>query len=135
MPANISVPQKLLHESCGHRLTLELTDGSLVRGLLTDAEDSMNVQLSNVTYTNREGAVNRLEFIYIRGSKIRLVVFPDMLRNAPIFARFKQIKMALPQQTPQNTQCQTHTSINQSITHMIYQSTNQSINSTDLSID
>ena len=88
MPAHVGVPQKLLHESTGHRLTVELTDGSLYRGLLTDCEDSMNLQLTQVTATSREGRLSKLEAVYIRGSKVRLVILPDMLRNAPMFARF-----------------------------------------------
>ena len=88
MPAHVGVPQKLLHESTGHRLTVELIDGSLYRGLLTDCEDSMNLQLSSVTCTSREGRMTKLEFVYIRGSKIRLVILPDMLKNAPMLARF-----------------------------------------------
>ena len=88
MPTRIGVPQKLLHESTGHRLTVELIDGSLYRGLLTDAEDSMNLQLSSVTCTSREGRISKLEYVYIRGSKVRLVILPDMLKNAPMFARF-----------------------------------------------
>ena len=88
MPQHVGVPQKLLHESTGHRLTVELTDGSLYRGLLTDAEDSMNLQLSQVTATSREGRLSKLEAVYIRGSKVRMVILPDMLRNAPMFARF-----------------------------------------------
>ena len=88
MPAHVGVPQKLLHESTGHRVTVELIDGSLYRGLLTDAEDSMNLQLSSVTQTSREGRMSKLEFVYIRGSKIRLIILPDMLKNAPMLARF-----------------------------------------------
>jgi len=100
MPANIGVPQKLLHESTGHRLTIELTDGSMCRGLLTDAEDNMNLQLSGVTMTNREGRISKLEFIYIRGSKIRLVILPDMLKNAPIFHKFNIKNKTPPSTTP-----------------------------------
>ena len=32
-------------------------------------------------------AVNQLEHAYIRGSKIRFLVIPDMLKNAPMFKR------------------------------------------------
>jgi small nuclear ribonucleoprotein D3 len=31
--------------------------------------------------------VNQLEHAYIRGSKIRFLVIPDMLKNAPMFKR------------------------------------------------
>merc|ERR1719204_2369668 len=35
--------------------------------------------------TARDGKVSQLEQIFIRGSKIRFVILPDMLKNAPMF--------------------------------------------------
>jgi small nuclear ribonucleoprotein D3 len=40
----------------------------------------MNCQLSNVTVTYRDGRQAQLEYIYVRGSKIRFMIFPDMLK-------------------------------------------------------
>lgn len=34
------------------------------------------------TLTGRDGKISKLDFVYIRGSKIRLVILPDMLKNA-----------------------------------------------------
>ena len=31
---------------------------------------------------------SKLEYVYIRGSQIRFVIVPDMLKNAPMFKRF-----------------------------------------------
>ncbi len=45
----------------------------------------MNVQLSDITLTSREGQVTHLDHVFIRGSNIRFFVVPDMLRNAPMF--------------------------------------------------
>ncbi|KAI0218773.1 small nuclear ribonucleoprotein Sm D3 [Massospora cicadina] len=81
----LGVPIKLLHEAQGHIITLELTNGTLYRGKLLDAEDNMNVQLREITMTGRDGRVSQLEQLYIRGSHIRYFVVPDMLKNAPMF--------------------------------------------------
>jgi small nuclear ribonucleoprotein D3 len=40
------------------------------------------------TLTGRDGKISKLDFVYIRGSKIRLMILPDMLKNAPLFKRF-----------------------------------------------
>merc|ERR1719462_318631 len=37
--------------------------------------------------TARDGRVSQLEQIFIRGSKIRFVILPDMLKNAPMFKK------------------------------------------------
>jgi small nuclear ribonucleoprotein D3 len=57
------------------------------RGHLVESEDNMNMQLSNVTLTARDGRTSNLEQCFIRGSKIRFMVLPDMLKNAPMFKR------------------------------------------------
>ena len=41
--------------------------------------------MASVTVTYRDGRVAQLENIYIRGSKIRFMILPDMLKNAPMF--------------------------------------------------
>ena len=79
---------KLIHEAEGHIVTVELTNGELYRGVMIDAEDSFNCQLQNVTMTSKEGKTTKLEFVFLRGSKIRFIILPDMLRNSPIFKRF-----------------------------------------------
>lgn len=52
-----------------------------------ESEDNMNCQLGNITLTARDGRVSNLEHAYIRGSKIRFLILPDMLKNAPMFKR------------------------------------------------
>ena len=42
---SIGVPIKLLHEGEGHVVTVELKNGETYRGMLTEAEDSMNCQM------------------------------------------------------------------------------------------
>jgi len=80
----IGVPIKVLHEAEGHIVTVETTTGEVYRGKLVEAEDNMNSQMQSVTITYRDGRVAQLENIYIRGSKIRFMILPDMLKNAPM---------------------------------------------------
>ncbi len=46
----------------------------------------------------QDGKISHLEHIFIRGSSIRLVIVPDMFKNAPMFKRIdpkhKQLKSA-----------------------------------------
>ncbi|CAG8435083.1 15447_t:CDS:2 [Funneliformis caledonium] len=81
---SIGVPIKLLHEAQGHVVTLELNNGTVYRGKLSEAEDNMNVQLREITVTARDGRVSQLDQVYIRGSHVRFFIVPDMLKNAPI---------------------------------------------------
>ncbi|KAJ1732210.1 small nuclear ribonucleoprotein Sm D3 [Coemansia sp. Benny D160-2] len=84
---SIGVPVKLLHESQGHIITLELKTGQLYRGHLAETEDNMNVQLRDITVTGRDGRTSHLKRVYVRGSNVRFFVVPDMLKNAPMFKR------------------------------------------------
>lgn len=81
----IGVPLKLLHESQGLTVTVELKSGQLYRGRLHEVEDSMNMQMRDVTVTARDGKLSQMEHCFIRGSSVRLVVVPDNLQHAPFF--------------------------------------------------
>uniref|UniRef100_A0A7S1C9Q8 Small nuclear ribonucleoprotein Sm D3 n=1 Tax=Bicosoecida sp. CB-2014 TaxID=1486930 RepID=A0A7S1C9Q8_9STRA len=86
------IPVKLLHEGEGNPVTVELRNGEIYRGQLDAAEDNMNVQLSGVTFRARDGRISKLEHVYLRGSQIRFVVLPDMLKEAPIFKKVQSAK-------------------------------------------
>jgi small nuclear ribonucleoprotein D3 len=85
MSIAIGVPIKVLHEAEGHIVTVESTTGEVYRGKLVEAEDNMNLQMKDNTITYRDGRVAQLEYVYIRGSKVRFMILPDMLKNAPMF--------------------------------------------------
>ena len=87
MSGAIGVPIKVLHEAEGHIITLETVSGEVYRGKLLEAEDNMNCQMVQITMTARDGRVSQLEQVFIRGSKIRFVILPDMLKNAPMFKK------------------------------------------------
>ena len=87
--AQLGVPIKLLHEAEGHIVTCETITGVVYRGKLLEAEDNMNCQMVAITCTARDGKVTKLEQVFIRGSQIRFLILPDMLKNAPMFKRMQ----------------------------------------------
>jgi len=68
-------------------VTCETNTGEVYRGKLVEAEDNMNCQFATVNVTYRDGRTAELENVYIRGSKIRFLILPDMLKNAPMFKK------------------------------------------------
>ncbi|PXF46980.1 Small nuclear ribonucleoprotein SmD3b [Gracilariopsis chorda] len=93
---SVGIPIKLLHEASPHIVTIEMRMGDVYRGTLTSVEDNMNVQLKRVTLTRRDGKVSTLEHVFIRGSKIRFFILPDILANAPMFKRVEALKEGRP---------------------------------------
>ena len=63
---SIGIPVKLLKEAESHIITVELKNGELYRGKLEAAEDTMNVQLSGVVHTARDGKVTK----YVRVQRL-----------------------------------------------------------------
>lgn len=47
----------------------------------------MNIQMSSVTVTHRDGTVTGMQACFIRGSKIVFLAMPDILRHAPVFMK------------------------------------------------
>ena len=83
----MSIPIKLLNEAQGHTITLELSNGDTYRGKLVESEDNMNMQLRDVTLTPMEShkGITRMDNVYIRGSQIRFITLPEVLKHAPLF--------------------------------------------------
>lgn len=86
MVQGLGNPVKLLHEAVGHVCTVELNTGEIYRGKLIEAEDSFNLQMTDITMTARDGQVSKMQRIFVRGSKVRFMIVPDMLKNAPMFS-------------------------------------------------
>ena len=87
--AKVGIPIKALHDAEGHTVTVELIDQTLYRGTLDQADDNMNLHLSNVTATRRDGSQRALQNVFLRGSRVRFVVLPDILKHAPFFKRIE----------------------------------------------
>lgn len=45
----------------------------------------MNLQMTNITVTHRDGSVAGMQGCFLRGSKIVFVAMPDILKHAPVF--------------------------------------------------
>jgi small nuclear ribonucleoprotein D3 len=69
-----------------------MKNGEIYRGLLLNAEDTMNVSMSDVIRTLRNGKITKLSNVYLRGSGIRFIALPDLLKNAPCFSQVSQMK-------------------------------------------
>jgi small nuclear ribonucleoprotein D3 len=95
MSGNVGVPIKLLYEAEGMKISVEMKSGEIYRGLLLGAEDSMNVSLSDVLRTARNGKISKLPNVYLRGSSIRFIALPDLLKSAPIFQKVQSQKRKL----------------------------------------
>ncbi|KAJ8447435.1 hypothetical protein Cgig2_019429 [Carnegiea gigantea] len=100
MSRSLGIPVKLMHEATGHVVTVELKSGELYRGTMIECEDNWNCQLENITFTAKpcrlhkkdvykDGKVSQLEHVFIRGSRVRFMIIPDMLKNAPMFKRLE----------------------------------------------
>ena len=61
----------------------------MFRGYLMEAEDTMNVRLDDVKMTSKDGKVTHLDQLYLRGSQIKFIIVPDMLKNSPMFKKIK----------------------------------------------
>lgn len=95
MSKNIGVPIKLLYEAEGMKITVEMKNGEIYRGLLLGAEDTMNVSLSEVLRTSKTGQISKLPNVYLRGKCIRFIALPDLLKSAPIFQKVATQKRKL----------------------------------------
>ena len=68
-------------------MKIELKTGETYRGQLVETEDNWNCQMTDLTHVGRDGKESRMEHVYIRGSKVSMVIVPDMLKHAPMFKR------------------------------------------------
>ncbi|GAB2217589.1 hypothetical protein Droror1_Dr00000788 [Drosera rotundifolia] len=59
----------------------------VVDGGMVAAADNWNCQLESITLTSKDGKTSDLEHVFIRGSRVRFIIIPDMLKNAPMFKR------------------------------------------------
>ncbi|CAH8842653.1 unnamed protein product [Trichobilharzia szidati] len=84
---SVGIPIKVLHDAEGHVVTLETVSGVVFRGKLVEAEDNMNVHMCDLIMTARDGHTSNMQQVYIRGSKIRFLILPDMLKNSPMLKR------------------------------------------------
>eukprot|EP00546_Thalassionema_frauenfeldii_P007721 CAMPEP_0178922400 /NCGR_PEP_ID=MMETSP0786-20121207/16131_1 /TAXON_ID=186022 /ORGANISM="Thalassionema frauenfeldii, Strain CCMP 1798" /LENGTH=203 /DNA_ID=CAMNT_0020596757 /DNA_START=16 /DNA_END=629 /DNA_ORIENTATION=- len=98
----VGIPIVLLHDAEGAVITVETKKGELIRGLLFEAEDMMNLYLQNAVVTDMKGVKRKVKQVYLRGPEIVFIVLPDMLQHAPMFQRkyFEHIDSFYPKIMP-----------------------------------
>lgn len=101
--SNLGVPVKLLFEAEGMKITVEMKNGEIYRGLLVGAEDTMNVSLTDVLRTARDGKVTKVTNVYLRGKCVRFIALPDLLKSAPIFKKVATQKRKMEEASAQRT--------------------------------
>ena len=85
----VGIPIVVLHDAEGAVVEVETKNGELIRGLLFEAEDQMNLYVKNCVITDgKSGAKRKSNQVYIRGCEIVFIVLPDMLKHAPMFNRY-----------------------------------------------
>jgi len=91
----VGIPIVLLHDAEGAVVTVETKAGVLIRGLLFEAEDQMNVYIKKAVIYDHSGSQGgkprkrKSDQVYLRGPEIVFIQIPDMLRHAPMFQRIK----------------------------------------------
>lgn len=83
----IGIPIVLLHEGEGLILTVETRAGWTYRGYCDVTKDNFNMKLVQVLATDDQGRQYHMAQVCLRGSMIRYVIFPDILRYSPMFKR------------------------------------------------
>lgn len=85
----VGIPIVVLHDAEGAVVEIETKTGELIRGLLFEAEDQMNLYIKNAIIRDVNGIKRKSPQVYVRGTEIVFIVLPDMLKHAPMFNRIK----------------------------------------------
>jgi len=79
-----------------------MKNGETYRGMLLGAEETMNLTLSDVVRTARNGQVSKLPSVYLRGNGVRFIALPELLKNSPTFKKVAVMKKKMEQNTGTN---------------------------------
>jgi len=91
----VGIPTVLLHEGEGLIVTVETKSGHVYRGTMETVEDTMNTGMRNVTVTDPDGTKAQMDRVFIRGGQVVFVIFPDVLKRAPMFERLRKASIGL----------------------------------------
>jgi small nuclear ribonucleoprotein D3 len=83
----VGIPIVVLHDCEGAVIEIETKKGELIRGLLFEAEDQMNLYVKNCIIRDINGVKRKSNQVYVRGTEILFIILPDMLKHAPMFNR------------------------------------------------
>ena len=73
-------------------LTVDTKSGITYRGYCVETEDNMNIKMTSVVATEADGSQRSIDHVFIRGSQVNFICFPDILAHAPMFDRVAQRK-------------------------------------------
>lgn len=79
----VGIPTILLHDGEGTIVSIELKSGETYRGFLDETEDNMNCVLKDAVRTEINGNTTHVEQVYLRGSQILFIIFPDIYPSLP----------------------------------------------------
>ncbi|KAG2759539.1 hypothetical protein PC129_g16444 [Phytophthora cactorum] len=82
----VGIPTILLHDGEGTIVSIEMKTGETYRGLLDETEDNMNCVMKDAVRTDINGNTSHVEQVYLRGSQILFIVFPDIYPLQPDIA-------------------------------------------------
>lgn len=85
----VGIPIVVLHDAEGAIVEVETKKGELIRGMLFEAEDQMNLYIKNAIIVDTNGVKRRTNQLYVRGCEIVFIVLPEMLQHAPMFKRYE----------------------------------------------
>jgi small nuclear ribonucleoprotein D3 len=87
----VGIPMLLFHEGEGLTVSVETKSGTLYRGKAEATEDSFNLSIRHATAFYPDGTTAKMDKVFVRGSQILFVVFPEILANAPYFERVRAV--------------------------------------------
>lgn len=80
-----SLPLLAIHESISHWVRVELVSGESIKGKLVGVcKETGNVTLEEVLHRGKDLALTVAGRVVVRGSEVRLIVLPDIVKAAPI---------------------------------------------------
>ena len=82
-----SLPLKVLQEGKPFVVTIETRNGQSYRGKLIEIEENMNCRLQNASLINSEGIIKKFNTIFLRGSNLRLIILPDIIKESPLLEK------------------------------------------------
>ncbi|CCW59844.1 unnamed protein product [Phytomonas sp. EM1] len=80
---SFSIPLKVLYDAIGTKVSLELANGEVYSGTLTELQDTMNVLLVDATKVSKSGKKTTMKSVFLRGSNVVFFQLSDLLQMSP----------------------------------------------------
>ncbi|RNF08576.1 small nuclear ribonucleoprotein SmD3 [Trypanosoma rangeli] len=89
--STFSIPLKVLFDAIGTTISLEVSNGELYTGTLSEVQDNMNVMLTAAKKTVKSGRTVEMKSVFVRGASIVFFQLPDALRTSPALVKAGQV--------------------------------------------